>query len=502
MLLSAVLSSPWTPGKASSPGVRLPPRSVAERGGDLTLTPDWAYYVASRPTPVSLYTAKINNTVALNAATELTLEGFLRTDAAILSVGVGEYGAHELGINGLDPTRTYGVLYSEESVFDDATGASAALKPVTLRHPAGWMGPTFVNIFNYQAVAVGSLGEEFRREGNQLLGRVAINQAECLEAVNEGIDQLSVGNHMMLEAAAGEYEGKAYQFRTKGPILINHVAVVPKARFGEDTALVFNEEQRHMADAEFSPEFQAMIDKQVNKAVATITQNAAVAPAAATPEDVHPASPAPAAAPPATEDTPAAADDSETKGVMSKLDAFMSKLESLLPLGKSADPPAAGASAPAADAPADASAAADTSATTAAPAMSDEQVLAAVNARFARRMEIYQATIGLLPDGIDVLNMSNKEILVKAVGDSVPDAASKTEDYLLGQATAQLAARNAAAQQRKEVGMQAADGGRVSLPGTAAPPRGTDPASAREYARWRNLNRHLQPLPVDRKGGA
>ena len=437
------------------------------------------------------YDSQTTNTVALNAAPALTLEGFLRADAAILAVGVGQYWPHELGINNLDPNRTYGVLYTEESVFHPDTRASAELKPVTLRHPPGFVGNQFVNVFNYQRVTVGSLGQNFEREGNRLVGRVAINDLDALDAVEEGIEALSVGNRHRLELASGEYEGVPYEFQTVGPILINHVAVVPKGRF-DGTTLIFNEEGKQMP--ELSPEAEAYLEKVVNAAVVNaVAANAPAPPDTSAPEPVPLPAPVPPPAEPALSPSspPAAAvtEESVMDGITSKLDGFFNKLSSLLSPPKTGDtPPAETGAMSGAATPSDGVAA--TPAATPAPAMSEEQLLAVANARFARRMEVYQAVAPLLKDGGAMLNadISNKDILVKALGDSVPDAANKSEDYLLGQANAQVSARTAAAQQRQEIGAAAAAHDAVGMVNSPRPPRGNTVEDAIRRRSWYYAN--------------
>ena len=87
----------------------------------------------------------------------------MRADAAIARSGVYTYRGVELGLS--DPDATYGVLLDRDSVFAEATRDSARLKPITFGHPTG-----DVTVDNYDAVAVGHLGDDVRDLGGDRLG--------------------------------------------------------------------------------------------------------------------------------------------------------------------------------------------------------------------------------------------------------------------------------------------------------------------------------------------
>ena len=414
---------------------------------------------------MTAHAVETTHTIALNAV-EKTRDGFLRAPVAILQAAVADYSPAELGINGLDPSRKYGVLYTEASVFDAETVNNAKMRPLTLKHPAGYFGSQNVTPMNYRNSVIGGMGEDFQRDGDLLVGNVAIYDWDGLDAVYEGIDQISLGAAIKMEPSSGEYNGKAYDFVTTGPILINHAALVVKGKFGPDVALLLNEEGQEvpMTDEELTARIDSVADAAANKAVSQMLANSAAAPAAEAPAP-------PPAEPPAE---PPAHDDDPAESRVSKL---LGQFEGLLNRFKPGDDDAAAA--PVADAPAP-----ETPAEEPAPAVSEERIAELVNAKTARRMMVMQTVLPLLPAG-DYTNVSNADLLVKAAGDSIPGAADRSEDYLLGQLQAQVANRQAAQQERQRMAAGIANTQRGVIPGPdAPPPKGTSVEDARFWSNW------------------
>ena len=438
---------------------------------------------------MTTHSVETTHTIALNAV-EKTRDGFLRAPIALLQAAVADYYPAELGMNGLDPERQYGVLYSEASVFDAETANNAKMRPLTLKHPKGFFGAKNVTPMNYRDSVIGGLGENFQRDDDRLVGNVAIYDWDGLDAIYEGIDQISLGAGIRVEPSSGEYNGKAYDFVTVGPILVNHAALVVKGKFGPDVALLLNEEGQEvpMTDEELVARIDSAADAAANKTVAQMLANNASPPAGA----VADAPPSPPADPPPAE-TAAAAPGGDDKTV-GRLEKALGQLEGFINRFKPNGDDAAGAPA-AADAPAGAAAdppVAETPAAEPPQAVSEERIAELVNAKTARRMQVMETVLPLLPAGGDYTNVSNAELLVKAAGDTIPDAANRSEDYLLGQLQAQAANRQAAQAQRGQMAADVANNqvSRSVVNSRTPPPVGTNPAEVKARREWYLANAH------------
>ena len=153
-----------------------------------------------------------------------TPEGFLRGFASLTRSGIIQYRASELSLDG-DPDRIVRVYRKPEHVFNEHTVDSIRGAIVTLEHP-----PSGVTPDSWRKNSVGSVVGEPYRDGDLLVSEILIGDSRAIEKIEKsGWDELSVGyRHDMV--AAGE--GKGYDYETSSPLLINHVAIVERGRAG------------------------------------------------------------------------------------------------------------------------------------------------------------------------------------------------------------------------------------------------------------------------------
>lgn len=166
---------------------------------------------------------------------EETAEGFLRVVADFARTGIQDYRAGELPRDQLpnqfrgDPYQTVRILRPANEVFAPETMRSFANKPVTNDHP-----PQFVDARNFRKHAVGTAQDEVGRVNDKLRVGLVLQDAEVIDEVKNGKDQLSAGysSEVIWEAGDdpvfGPYDAKQTNIRG------NHIAVVSQARGGPE----------------------------------------------------------------------------------------------------------------------------------------------------------------------------------------------------------------------------------------------------------------------------
>jgi len=117
-----------------------------------------------------------------------TPEGFLQMRARIGRAGIQDYRAGEIGGPAGaafdSPVRVY---RPPAEVFDPASLASFAGKPVTLDHP-----PAMVDSGNWKQVAVGHSGSSVERDGHHLATDLVVTDAAAVARAEAG-SELSNG---------------------------------------------------------------------------------------------------------------------------------------------------------------------------------------------------------------------------------------------------------------------------------------------------------------------
>ncbi len=338
--------------------------------------------------------------IQLKAASRLdtrrrTREGYLRADTALVRAGVMEYSGAELGLNGADADKSFGVLFGRNELFSEDTVASVRMKPVTFGHP-----PEAVTVDNHASLAVGHIGDDVREiDGERLGASMLLTSATAIAAVERGVEETSIGFAVELSPSKGTQDGKSYDFQLSGPIEVNHVAIVDRGRAGP-AVRIFNQE-RQMTDEE--------LKKLVNEAIT------AALPAQEKKDETQK---------PPKIDAAALADS-----IVSKLANAIAEAKE--EAGKADDE--------------DCTEDPDTEG-------QDVQTLAAA------RAELIVNASPLLPKDSDPHGMSDREIIVTALGDTVKDADKKSDDYLRGQLDLLVASRGRAADERQRVSDESASG--------------------------------------------
>lgn len=156
-----------------------------------------------------------------------TSDGYLVADVRVARTGVQRYAAAELGLPGGGLVNVY---RPESTVFSKDSMATFSGKPVTLLHP-----PEPVDASNWKKYAVGDVGEEIARDGDFIRVPIKIMDAATIEAIEGGTKELSVGYNVDVAIEDGVTpEGEKYQAIQRGHLKVNHIAVVPRARGGQE----------------------------------------------------------------------------------------------------------------------------------------------------------------------------------------------------------------------------------------------------------------------------
>lgn len=157
---------------------------------------------------------------------EYTDEGFLKVPGRVARTGIQDYLARELGLDG-DPNRIVRVYRPEEEVFNDASLGTYDGATVTNDHPKD-----LVTAKNYKAVAVGEVRGAGRRDGDFVVCDLIIKDQKTIDDINAGKCELSAGYTAEYVHGPGvTADGQDYEY-TQRNIIINHQAVVTKARAG------------------------------------------------------------------------------------------------------------------------------------------------------------------------------------------------------------------------------------------------------------------------------
>lgn len=166
---------------------------------------------------------------------EYTDEGFLRVPGIVAKTGTQDYLRRELGLDG-NPDDIVTVYRPEEEVFNDASLESYDGADITVKHPG-----ELVNSKNYKQTTVGIVKGKATRDGDFVVANLLIKDHDAIQAVNDGMAELSAGYTAEYVMQDGETEsGQKYQYLQRG-IKINHVAIVPMARAGRQARIFDNQ---------------------------------------------------------------------------------------------------------------------------------------------------------------------------------------------------------------------------------------------------------------------
>jgi hypothetical protein len=177
---------------------------------------------------------------------KLTDAGFLVAPATLARVGVQEYKARELGLDGGD--KIVRLYRPPTEVFATAAVGSFDGAPVTLEHPAGNVDAT-----NWRHVAVGDV-RDVKVDGKHVTGTLVVRDRAAIDEIIAGKSQLSCGYSFDLDLTPGTTtDGQAYDGVQKA-IAGNHVAIVDSARCGPSCRVADCGGDAHTADASKPPQ--------------------------------------------------------------------------------------------------------------------------------------------------------------------------------------------------------------------------------------------------------
>ena len=189
-----------------------------------------------------------------------TTEGFLRAPASLTRSGIIEYKAKELGLTDGDPNRTIRLLRKADHVFNDATKQSIRGISLTVSHPAG------VTPSNWEKTNVGNVVGEPYRVGDMLMGEILIGSKRGIDMVEkEGWEELSIG--YSFDFAKTTKSGVDYEFETTAPLIINHVAIVEQGRAGSQVRIHDqNRGSKDMTESEITKLLNDALDQRDSEA--------------------------------------------------------------------------------------------------------------------------------------------------------------------------------------------------------------------------------------------
>ena len=167
---------------------------------------------------------KYDETITISKNKALTSEGFLICqNASLARIGARDYAAVEVPGLKADSEGIVKIFRDSAALFDEATIASVRGKPITLGHPADEVTP------ENSDVIVGTILNVYEGK-DELLADLIIYDKEAIEAINNGISELSLGFDSDVEQTTAGL-GRESNIRC------NHVALVSKGRCGAQCSI-------------------------------------------------------------------------------------------------------------------------------------------------------------------------------------------------------------------------------------------------------------------------
>lgn len=154
-------------------------------------------------------------------ATYFTDEGYLVDHPIVTSVGIFVY-------HNPDGSERRELRLPEE-VFAEKSLASYKGKPIIVTHDAG-----YVDTDNVKEESIGTILSEGYRDGDDVRAEIIIHDTDSLKKYK--MRELSCGYNLQLDETPGVWEGQPYD-AIQRDIEINHLALVDKARAGEQARL-------------------------------------------------------------------------------------------------------------------------------------------------------------------------------------------------------------------------------------------------------------------------
>jgi len=156
--------------------------------------------------------------------------GFLHARARLTRTGVFDYYDSDGSL--------IRELRSENEVFDEKSLETLKMKPITFRHPKG-----FVDTTNIKDLAVGTVGEKIDKIGPFVEGNILITDRETIKDVIsnklKGLpSELSCGYKCKLVPDIGIHDKDGYYTYRQEKIRYNHVGIVEEGRAGRHVRIM------------------------------------------------------------------------------------------------------------------------------------------------------------------------------------------------------------------------------------------------------------------------
>ena len=162
---------------------------------------------------------------------ERTPEGMLRASAVITRTGPFSYDSAELGLG--SPGKEIIVERTADTLRHPDTLNSLRAAPMTIGHPEENVGPD-----TWRRETVGSVaGEPYLDSEGFLRADVLAGDRAAINAIENGTVQLSVGYTFDIQPIDNPTAGGA-TYRTTGPLVVNHVALVERGRAGPEARIL------------------------------------------------------------------------------------------------------------------------------------------------------------------------------------------------------------------------------------------------------------------------
>lgn len=180
-----------------------------------------------------------------------TADGYLVADAKVARVGIQEYLGSEVGKPEMPIVRVY---RPAESVFHQDAMKSYAYRPMTNDHPG-----ESVSADNWKDHAIGQTGGEVMRDGDFVRVPLVLMDGKAIRDYEAGKCELSMGYGAEVIFQDGVTpDGQQYDAYL-GPMKMNHLALVDRARGGEQLRIGDNKTQTPKGGHDMADQLRTVI---------------------------------------------------------------------------------------------------------------------------------------------------------------------------------------------------------------------------------------------------
>jgi hypothetical protein len=153
-------------------------------------------------------------------------DGYLIADAKVARTGIQVYRGSELGKPDQETVRVY---RPESEVFQRDAMASYAHRPVTVDHPS-----SPVTADSWKELSVGQTGDEIVRDGEFVRVPLSVMDAAAIKQIEDGKREISMGYMADVDWTPGTTPGGEQYDAVQRSMRMNHLAIVSRARGGEE----------------------------------------------------------------------------------------------------------------------------------------------------------------------------------------------------------------------------------------------------------------------------